>query len=244
MTVLPELASVWQTTLQWQPREYQQQQFQRLYQEILLGNRQFNLTRITTPKDFWEKHLWDSLAGLAEIGLNNQTKDQQVKAIDIGTGAGFPGIPIAIAFPNWQVTLLDSTRKKVLFLETLLARLELKNVTTLIGRAEEIGRQLSHREAYDIAFVRAVGPASVCTEYAVPLLKIGGLAILYRGHWSEEDRSTLQSAVEELGSQIKSVRELSTPLSESIRHCVYVQKSLSTSAQYPRPAGVPSQQPL
>ena len=242
MFCLPELASVWQSTLQWQPNNEQQQQFQRLYQEILLGNRQFNLTRITAPNDFWEKHLWDSLAGL--IGRELDLAEPSLKVIDIGTGAGFPGLPVAIAFPSWQVTLLDSTRKKVLFLDTLLARLELENVTTLIGRAEEVGQQPLHREAYDIALVRAVGSASVCAEYAIPLLKPGGLAVLYRGQWSDQDRADLQLALEELGSQIQRVKQLSTPLSQSVRHCVYLHKLAPTSAKYPRTGGIPAQKPL
>ena len=164
---LPELNEIWQSTLDWQPNQKQQEQFERLYQAILAGNRQFNLTRITAANDFWEKHLWDSLAGL---GIAKSK--QGLTAIDIGTGAGFPGIAIAIAQPQWQVTLLDATRKKVRFLDTLIDNLALENVTTLTGRAEAVGQQ-SHREAYDLALVRAVGSASVCAEYAVPLLKNG-----------------------------------------------------------------------
>ena len=114
--LLPKLEEVWQPTLQWQPDFEQQQQFQQLYEEILAGNRQLNLTRITAPEEFWEKHLWDSLAAMKWLGkiveIEKTKSPQQV--IDIGTGAGFPGIPVAIAFPLSQVTLLDATRKKLL----------------------------------------------------------------------------------------------------------------------------------
>ena len=241
-TQLPQLNETWQSTLGWQPNEKQQEQFQRLYQAILAGNRQFNLTRITEPHDFWEKHLWDSLAGL--VGLDQETQSKQrLKVIDIGTGAGFPGIAIAIAQPQWRVTLLDATRKKIRFLDTLIDNLALENVTTLTGRAEAVGQQ-SHREAYDIASVRAVGSASVCAEYAVPLLKTGGLAILYRGNWNDEESAVLTLAADELGSTIESIEQLTTPLSHSIRHCVYLRKRSPTPASYPRAVGIPTQQPL
>ena len=243
--LLPELGELWQKTLGWQPDDRQQQQFQKLYEEILAGNRKLNLTRITAPMDFWEKHLWDSLAGIEYLGLAAEIEKRQPRtAIDIGTGAGFPGIPVAIALPYWTVTLLDSTRKKVTFLESLRTRLGIENLKTLTGRAEEIGQHKSHREVYDIALIRAVGTASVCAEYALPLLKTGGLAILYRGHWSDEDSSALQPAAVKLGSKIESIEALTTPLTGSIRHCIYLRKLVPTPAQFPRAVGVPAQQPL
>jgi 16S rRNA (guanine527-N7)-methyltransferase len=216
---LPEMDAVWQQTLNWQPDEKCQAQFQHLYEEILEGNRQLNLTRITIPEEFWEKHLWDSLRGVVPR-LQSVITPQQV--IDIGTGAGFPGLPVAIAFPNTWVTLLDSTRKKINFLANLMPQLAIKNVTTLIGRAEAIGRQRQHRQHYDIALVRAVGTASVCVEYALPLLKTGGLAILYRGHWTDEETDKLLPVLEQLGGVIESIEQFTTPLSNSIRHCLYL----------------------
>ena len=116
---LPTFNDIWQDSLQWQPTQEQLEQWEKLYQEIILINRQINLTRITEPNDFWEKHLWDSLAGV--IGLDFLNYEDSLKVVDIGTGAGFPGLPISIIFPHWQLTLLDSTRKKInvikLFLE-------------------------------------------------------------------------------------------------------------------------------
>ncbi|MGF1478387.1 MAG: 16S rRNA (guanine(527)-N(7))-methyltransferase RsmG [Cyanophyceae cyanobacterium] len=235
---LPDLNQIWQT-LAWQPNEHQQQQFQQLYQAILAGNSQFNLTRIVAPDDFWEKHLWDSVAGV----MDYQLAPAAFKAIDIGTGAGFPGVPLAIAYPDWHVTLLDSTGKKIRFLQSLLTQLDLK-ATALNSRAEAVGQHPDHRESYDIAVVRAVGAAVVCAEYALPLLQIGGLAVLYRGRWSEEEQLALQYAVEQLGAEIEGIRSLTTPLSQSIRHCVYLRKRSSTPSQFPRAVGVPPQQPL
>ncbi|NER20678.1 MAG: 16S rRNA (guanine(527)-N(7))-methyltransferase RsmG [Symploca sp. SIO1C2] len=216
---LPEMDTVWQQTLNWLPDEQCKTQFQHLYKEILEGNRQLNLTRITNPEEFWEKHLWDSLRGVVPGLTSLLTKPQQV--IDIGTGAGFPGIPVAIAFPHIQVTLLDSTRKKINFLSDLIPRLGLNNVTTLIGRAEAI-RQQQHRKQYDLALIRAVGKVSVCAEYALPLLKTGGLAILYRGHWNDEEKDALIPVLEQLGGVIESIEQFTTPLSNSVRHCLYL----------------------
>jgi 16S rRNA (guanine527-N7)-methyltransferase len=236
---------IWQETLGWKPSENQRLKFQKLYEEILAGNRRLNLTRITEPEEFWEKHLWDSLAGLVGMGLTDIVeKEQHLSVIDIGTGAGFPGIPIAIAFPLWTVTLLDATRKKINFLENLLQQLEIVNAQTLLGRAEEIGRDKFQRENYDLVTIRAVGEAAVCAEYALPLLKVGGLAILYRGHWTQEENLALETAVGQLGGKIEDIPALTTPISRSVRHWIYLRKFSPTPSQFPRPVGIPSQHPL
>ncbi|MBD2678881.1 MULTISPECIES: 16S rRNA (guanine(527)-N(7))-methyltransferase RsmG [Nostoc] len=241
---LPEMAEIWQQTLNWQPTAQQQEQFQRLYELILEGNRQLNLTRITDPEEFWEKHLWDSLRGIAPQGQFISSLQEGASVIDIGTGAGFPGIPVKIAAPNCTITLMDSTRKKITFIEQTLTELALTNAKTLVGRAEEIGQQPEHRQAYDIALIRAVGTASVCAEYTLPLLKQGGLAIIYRGNWTEDETTALQNAVKQLGGVIELIEKFTTPLSESIRHCVYLRKVATTPVQFPRATGIPTQKPL
>jgi 16S rRNA (guanine527-N7)-methyltransferase len=241
---LPEMAEIWQQTLNWQPSDHQQAQFQRLYHLILEGNRQLNLTRITDPQEFWEKHLWDSLRGIAPKGELISSLQQGVSVIDIGTGAGFPGIPVTIIAPNCTITLMDSTRKKITFIETVLTELALTNAKTLVARAEEIGQQPKHRQAYDVALIRAVGTASVCAEYTLPLLKQGGLAIIYRGNWTEDETTGLENAVKQLGGVIEALEKFTTPLSQSIRHCVYLRKVASTPVQFPRATGVPTQKPL
>ena len=232
MPVLPEMNQLWQESLNWVPNDSQQQHFQRLYQLILEGNRSLNLTRITEPIEFWEKHLWDSLRGIARLLPVNDNLGEirefppqsLLKAIDIGTGGGFPGLPVAIALPNLSVTLLDSTRKKIDFLETVLPSLAVKNAATLLGRSDEIWRQPPHKAAYNLAFLRAVGAASVCGKYAVPFLKNGGLAVLYRGNWTVEEETELQSAIAPLGGTVESVEAFTTPVSHSVRHCVYLRK--------------------
>ncbi|MEH2247185.1 16S rRNA (guanine(527)-N(7))-methyltransferase RsmG [Nostoc sp.] len=242
--LLPEMAEIWQQTLNWQPTVRQQAQFQRLYQLILEGNRQLNLTRITDPQEFWEKHLWDSLKGIAPQGEFIPSLQEGASVIDIGTGAGFPGVPVTITAPNCKITLMDSTQKKITFIEKILNEIALTNAKTLVSRAEEIGQQPQHRQAYDIALIRAVGTASVCAEYALPLLKQSGLAIIYRGNWTQEETTVLQNAVSQLGGVIELIEKFTTPLSDSIRHCLYVRKVANTPANFPRVVGVPSQKPL
>lgn len=242
--ILPEKISLWQQTLGWQPTAEQQQKYQRLYELILAGNRQLNLTRITEPEAFWEKHLWDSLRGILPLLQAADGRENMEKIIDIGTGAGFPGLPVAIALPDVEVTLLDSTRKKIDFIETLLGDLAIKNVISLTGRVEDIARMREYRELYDIATIRAVAAPSVCAEYALPLLKKGGLAILYRGDFTREEEMALERAVKLLGGCLEAIAPLRTPLSKSGRHYLYLRKIGTTPEKFPRPVGVPRQKPL
>ena len=250
---LPQMLDVWQETLNWQPNIQQQEQFQKIYQLILQVNRQLNLTRITDPEEFWEKHLWDSLRGISSLLLSENSKNSKdspyllsssPSLIDIGTGAGFPGIPIGIVAANINVKLLDSTRKKINFIDTLLTNIVLSNIQTIVGRAEAIGQNPHHREIYDIATVRAVSNASVCAEYTLPLLKQGGLAIIYRGSWTKEETNTLKNTTQVLGGAIETIEKFTTPLTQSIRHCLYLRKISRTPAKFPRMVGVPTQKPL
>jgi 16S rRNA (guanine527-N7)-methyltransferase len=225
MSDLPQFLEIWQDTIGWQPNATQQTQFQQLYQQILEGNRQLNLTRITEPEPFWEKHLWDSLWGIHPW---LQSADQPQTVLDIGTGAGFPGVPVAIARPTWSVTLLDSTRKKLLFLDSLLVTLGITNAQTHVDRAEQLKKQRQFQEHYDLVLVRAVATALVCAKYSLPLLKVGGTAVLYRGQWEEREAIALADAAQKLGGEITAIEAVTTPLSGGIRHCVYLKKVAST----------------
>ncbi|NEQ35217.1 MAG: 16S rRNA (guanine(527)-N(7))-methyltransferase RsmG [Okeania sp. SIO3I5] len=242
--ILPEMNSVWQETLNWQPTAQQKEQFQKLYELIIVGNKKLNLTRITNPEEFWEKHLWDSLRGIKFILENQINWQEEKKVIDIGTGAGFPGLPVAITLPQYAVTLLDSTRKKISFLENILTDLAIKNCFPLANRIEQIGQIFQYREIYDIALLRAVAPTVVCAEYALPMLKIGGIAILYRGNFTNDEQVNLPEVVKILGGKIETIEEFKTPLSNSIRNCIYLRKLSNTPINYPRSVGVPSQKPL
>lgn len=226
----------WEQTLHWQPSSEQEQLFTTLYKLVLEGNLTQNLTRITQPEDFWEKHLWDSLRGV--LPFWHQT---DLNVIDIGTGAGFPGLPLAIAQPTWQLTLLDGTQKKIAFIDAVIASESLNNVVAIAGRAEVINRTKNHARQYDLALVRALGSAELCAKYALPLLKPNGCAILYRGQWSQLEQDNLQQACEQVckslnNSPIKSkqpikqvlqvdisqIESFTTPLTNSVRHCIYI----------------------
>jgi 16S rRNA (guanine527-N7)-methyltransferase len=228
-TSLPQMNEIWQQTLNWQPSNEQQAQFQQLYELIVAGNQKLNLTRITAPEEFWEKHLWDSLRGISSVHNSQFTIhnliNSKLRIIDIGTGAGFPGIPVAIALPQTEVVLLDATQKKITFLNALIAEMSLQNTRTLVGRAENINQQPQHHQKYDLALVRAVAAADVCANYALPFLKSEGLAVLYRGNWTIEEEKTLQTTANKLGGTIESIEKFTTPLSYSIRHCIYLRKA-------------------
>lgn len=250
---LPNRSDVWLQSLGWQPTPEQQQQFERLFQQIVQANQQLNLTRITAPPDFWEKHLWDSLVGIAPwlptdspVRLQDDFSidhNKPLKVIDIGTGGGFPGLPIAIIKPDWHITLLDSTQKKLTFLEEIMANLGLDNVGVCCDRAENLGQQ-SSRESFDLAVIRAVGPASVCAEYALPLLALQSYAVLYRGQWTTEEQEGLVAAVSKLGGELVTVSPVTMPYSPGIRHCIYLRKIEATDPKFPRRVGVPARKPL
>jgi len=233
-----------QQSLNLQLSTQQQTQFQQLYELILQGNESLNLTRITGSEEFAEKHLWDSLHPIiSEQGLIPPLLTGG-SVIDIGTGAGFPGIPIAIVAPSSTVTLLDSTQKKINFIDHIIEQMALTHVKTLLGRAEEIGQQKQHRQCYDLAVIRAVGTVSTCAEYSLPLLKQGGLAVIYRGTWTQAEAVNLENAVKQLGGLVQAVTQFTTPLTQSIRHCVYLKKVKDTPMKFPRAFGLPAKTPL
>ena len=137
---------IWQATIEWFPTAQQQLQLQFLYTAVITANRNLNLTRITEPEEFWEKHLWDSIRGVGNL----ITTPNALNAIDIGTGAGFPGLPLAIARSDWQLTLVDSTAKKVGFIQAITPELGLTNIHPLVCRIEDLGQQFTHRHQYEI----------------------------------------------------------------------------------------------
>jgi len=231
---------MWQETIDWCPTEQQQSQLQSLYSEVVSANRQLNLTRITAPEEFWEKHLWDSLRGVGDL-INHPL---ELKVIDLGTGAGFPGLPLAIARTDWQMTLVDSTAKKVGFIEYIAPELGLTNTHPLVSRIEALGQERQHRHQYDLALIRAVSSANVCAEYTLPLVKVGGTAILYRGNWTDEEATSLELAVAKLGGEISKIDRFTTPISDSIRHCIWLHKTTDTHPYYPRAVGIPTLKPL
>jgi len=219
--LLPLNAALWQETLHWQPSDRQQEQFQRFYGAVLRANQSINLTRITTATDFWEKHLWDSLRGIAPWLLPRSSPwgASIQRVVDIGSGGGFPGVPVAIARPDWQITLLEATQKKVRFLESLPQQLGLSNLRPQWGRAE------AHQYTYDLAMIRAVGDLARCCQYGLPRLRPGGILILYRGQWTAPEVNTLKALLPRYHSQLLDVQDFVTPLSHAQRHCLYLQRT-------------------
>jgi 16S rRNA (guanine527-N7)-methyltransferase len=225
--VLPTAIELWQSTVQWQPSPAMQTQFQQLYELVLAGNQRMNLTRITEPMDFWEKHLWDSMRGLLSPVLQAWLADHnpaKITVADLGTGGGFPGLPGAIAFPEWHWLLMDSTRKKIQFVSETIAELGLSNAKTECDRAEQFVRRAGPKPNFQLVTLRAVGAAHLCAHYALPMLAPRGVAVLYRGHWSAEEEATLDAPLEEWGAKILEIDAFKTPVSGGDRHCVYLQK--------------------
>ena len=225
MSHFSHLFEHWQSTLNWSPNNDQIAKFEKLYELVLEGNSKQNLTRITAPDDFWEKHLWDSLCGVFAFWDR-----ENIKVIDIGTGAGFPGLPIAIAKPSWRVTLVDSKQKKVAFVEETIENLEVSNAIAQWGRGEDINKLSAHKKKYDLALVRAVGKPAICASYALPFLKQSGTAILYRGQWLPEESEQLDIFCDQEDLQVVKQDRFQTPLTSGIRHSVYLSPRSTSSS--------------
>ncbi|MDO8586109.1 MAG: 16S rRNA (guanine(527)-N(7))-methyltransferase RsmG [Armatimonadota bacterium] len=211
-----------------------------LYTSLLLEwNRKFNLTRITDPREIVLKHYLDSLTCLAAAKF-----PLDANVVDVGAGAGFPGVPIEIARPDLNVALLDSTRKRIAFLEEVVEKLALAGVSLLLGRAEDAGHDAQRREFYDIAVARAVARMNVLVEYCLPLVRSGGFALLQKGPDAYEELSEARPAITLLGGEIEKVVTLKLPHSDATRNLVIIRKTLGTPAAYPRRPAVIQREPL
>ena len=207
------------------------------YMNLLLEwNEKINLTAIIEPREVILKHFVDSLT------IAKYIKDDE-KLIDVGTGAGFPGIPLSIVKENTDIVLLDSLNKRINFLEEIKQNLKLKNITTIHGRAEEFGKNKKEREIYDIATSRAVAPLNILLEYLLPLVKVGGKAICMKGSNIEEIENA-KNALEILGGKIEKIEEITLPNSDIKRNIIIVKKIKNTPSKYPRKPGTPSKEPI
>ena len=221
----------------------QLQQFEEYYEMLVEKNKVMNLTAITEREEVILKHFIDSLAIAGYVKL----WEQSYKIIDVGTGAGFPGIPLKIAFPNLQVTLFDSLNKRIRFLQEVIDALNLSESGLCIavhGRAEEGARNKTMRENYDFAFSRAVANMAVLSEYCIPFVKVGGFFVPYKTGTVDEEIKQGTKAINILGGKIEKVEKLMLPDSDISRSFVFIKKEKQTPKAYPRKAGTASKQPL
>lgn len=217
--------------------EKQLEQFQIYYEMLIEKNKVMNLTAITQWDEVLEKHFMDSVSLIRATDLT-----QQLSVMDMGTGAGFPGIPLKIAFPNLKVTLADSLNKRVLFLQEVINKLKLEDIEAIHGRAEDLARDKTHREQYDLSVSRAVANLSTLSEYCLPFVKVGGKFISYKSGECEKEVAASKSAVFLLGGKIQNIVKFE--LGESGRSFIVIEKVKGTSKEYPRKAGIPSKKPL
>ena len=218
--------------------------FEKYYELLIEKNKVMNLTAITDKEDVIVKHFIDSIAlipYLLDKGININNK---LKIIDIGTGAGFPGLPLKIMMPDVKFTLLDSLNKRVSFLNEVIDELKLKDIEALHGRAEDYASDNKYREKYDICVSRAVANLSTLSEYCIPFVKEDGFFISYKAGESEEEINNSKNAIKILGGKINKVEEFVLPGTDASRVFVFIRKLELTDKKFPRKAGVPAKKPL
>lgn len=214
-------------------------QFIKFYEMLVEWNKVMNLTGITEYDEVVMKHFVDSLSIVKINGL-----DDVKSIIDVGTGAGFPGIPLKIAFPEMKITLLDSLNKRINFLNAVIDELGLEDIETIHGRAEDFAKKVDYREQYDLCVSRAVANLSTLSEYCLPYVKVGGSFIPYKSGEIDEELNNSKKAVQILGGQIEEVVKFQLPDTDIGRSFVKIKKIKNTAKKYPRKAGLPAKEPL
>ncbi len=224
-----------------QANEKQESQFLQYYEILAEWNKVMNLTAITDFDDVLKKHFVDSLSIVQAFP---KLKTHNIYVMDIGTGAGFPGIPLKIMFPQIRIVLLDSLLKRIHFLEEVIKKLDLSDVRFLHGRAEDYARQNEERECYDLCVSRAVANLSTLSELCLPYVKVGGYFISYKSEKISEEVGMADKAVKVLGGKIEGQKELMLPNSDIYRNLLMIKKISKTPKKFPRKAGVPAKTPI
>lgn len=220
--------------------EKQLEQFNSYFEILVEWNKVMNLTGITEYDEVLLKHFVDSLC----FNPNKLIKSDKISLIDVGTGAGFPGLPIKIAYDNVDVVLLDSLNKRIKFLDEVITKLGLKNIKTIHSRAEDGGRNKDLREKFDIAISRAVANLASLAEYNLPFVKVGGYFVAMKSGEIDEEATNAKKAISLLGGEIEKIEKFQLPNSDIDRSLVIVKKVKATSKKYPRKAGLPTKEPL
>lgn len=218
-------------------------QFSDYYDLLVEWNSFMNLTAITDFEEVCKKHFLDSLS-IVKAYDKEYLESGKISLIDIGTGAGFPGIPIKIVFPSIQVTLLDSLNKRIKFLNTVIEKLALANCETYHGRAEDYAKENLLREKYDICVSRAVANLSTLSEYCLPYVKVGGDFVSYKSEKINEESIQASKAISILGGKVERQIDFILPYSDIYRNVYVIKKEKVTPKKYPRKAGLPSKEPL
>ena len=214
-------------------------QFDEYYEILVEWNKVMNLTGITEYQEVVEKHFLDSLSIVKVMDM-----DQAERVIDIGTGAGFPGIPLKIAFPKLDIVLLDSLNKRIRFLDHVIEELGLEGIRTIHGRAEDYARDGKYRERFDLCVSRAVANLSSLSEYCLPYVKVGGRFVSYKSGDIEEEVNDASKAIALLGGKKERIEKFQLPDTDIQRSFVVIGKTKNTQKRYPRKAGMPTKEPL
>ncbi len=215
-------------------------QFERYFQLLVEWNEKMNLTAITQREEVYLKHFYDCLMALWNMPLDNYA----LQLCDVGAGAGFPSIPLKIAHPELQVTIVDSLQKRLTFIEHLAEELGLEGVSCVHGRAEDVGQNPAYRGQFDIVTARAVASLNVLAEYCLPLVKIGGQFLALKAQKSDQELEEARAAIRILGAKLIKVTEDQLPVEAADRRYILIQKTKETPNKYPRKAGKPAKNPI
>ena len=222
-----------------QINEIQKKQFDTFYSMLVEWNKVMNLTGITEYEEVIEKHFVDSLSIVNIFDLSEVNT-----LIDVGTGAGFPGIPLKIAFPHLKITLLDSLNKRIHFLDSVIDELKLDGIYTIHGRAEDFAKKDDYRERYDLCVSRAVANLSTLSEYCLPYIRVGGMFVSYKSGDVDDEVLESKKAISILGGKLDNVVKFQLPGTDINRSFIKIEKIKNTGKKYPRKAGLPSKEPL